>query len=553
MHWIKRLRLISSHYLVPAFLLCAGLVLAYEPLFWLIGSWSLPGYDGTGALLFVLVLALFGYSLSSRRLESKQALNARPAFGICLLLLSAGVRACAQVADINMLGALVLAVDVYAIALLLGTHDRQRRVAPFWLAILFCFCLPLEPWLQRLFGAQLQWLSSQGACAVLSLAVEPVVCDGVRIWVAGVSVLVDLACSGSQLLVQASMFLALLFACLNPNPSRVVGAVLVGVFLVWLLNVLRITLLALGLAYPPWGLDVMAPTPHTLIGLVCLALLVVSLLCWVRRWPKFESQPGSRAMTVTAPKAMRLIPVWAGSSWVSALAASAFVLLAMFIVRLDPQPLDRTARLPTPYLPMVVSGFPRRDAPLSKSEQTYYETYGGVGVKATYGGFGLLVVRTGAPIRHLHAPDVCLTGMGFLVDSMGTDLLPVPTAVYRATRRSTGEIWQVRVNYVADDGVVVASLSEVAWRWLKSPDSRWTMVQRLVPWSSSASALSPGQLGARRIPYEAQAWDTAVLRAFNLSAPIRPVPALASEVGLFQSPRPIHFHQRSLSTLRSST
>ncbi len=202
--------------------------------------------------------------------------------GLGLLLFSACVRAAAQVADINLVGALVLAVDVYAIALLLGTGTRQRAVAPFWLAVVFCFCLPLEPWLQRLLGTPLQWLSAQGACGLLSVGVDDLICDGMRLSVHGVEVSVDLACSGSQLLVQASLLLALLFACAAPRPLTLAVGVLLSLLLVWLLNAVRIALLALGLAYQPWGLDVMAPNVHAAIGLLCFALLALAMLVWAR-------------------------------------------------------------------------------------------------------------------------------------------------------------------------------------------------------------------------------------------------------------------------------
>lgn len=505
------------------FLLLGGaLLLAYEPVLWLVGSWYLPGYPRSGPVVFVLVLLLFGYSLTSPRVAAGGCFEQGQSVGFGLLLVSACVRAIAQLGDINLVGALVLAVDVYAIALLLGTGVRQRAVAPFWLAVVFCFCLPLEPWLQRLLGAPLQWLSAQGACTLLSIAVDDVVCHGLRLTVQGVDILVDLACSGSQLLVRASLLLVLLFAFSPPSAFRLVSGVSLSLFLVWLLNALRIALLSLGLVYPPWGLDVMSPALHSSIGLLCFAALAFLLLIWARNPRLASGQPLARKALKPIPS----VPGFRASRPYKALAsAMAFMVLVLVIVQLDASPLDRTASLTPPYAPLVLAGESRRAAVLTEQEHNYYQTYGGAATKASYGRNGLLLVRTGAPIRHLHAPDVCLGGMGFQVDLMGTDVSTVPTAVYRAQSITSGEIWQVRVSYLADTGEVTASLSEVAWHWLRSPNTHWTMVQRLVPWpSSSLERVAAGEPRSRLIPAEAEAWDQAVLRAFNLYTPANPEP-----------------------------
>lgn len=518
MHW--------TNSTTPFLLLSGALLLAYEPVLWLLGSWYLPGYPRSGPIVFALVLLLFGYSVSSPPREGlrdglsrgvEKGFRRGQSVGLGLLLFSACVRAAAQVADINLLGALVLAVDVYAIALLVGTGTRQRAIAPFWLAVVFCFCLPLEPWLQRLLGTPLQWLSAQGACGLLSLGVDDLICDGMRLSVHGVEVLVDLACSGSQLLVQASLLLALLFACAAPRPLTFVVGLLLSLVLVWLLNAVRITLLALGLVYQPWGLDVMTPSVHAAIGLLCFALLALAMLAWALTVQTPEKQTPLQPLVLVGPTKHGLVN---RSRWTLATAV-AFVLLALAIVQLDAQPMDRTATLASPYLPAVLAGQTRRSEALTEQEQTYYQTYGGAATKASYSGYGLLLVRTGAPIRHLHAPDICLGGMGFQVDLMGTDLSSVPTTVYRAQRKATGELWQVRVSYVADTGVIAASLSEVAWMWLRSPSTRWTMVQRLVPWSTAMAAI-PGEPTSRIVPAGAAAWDNAVLRAFNLYTPQEP-------------------------------
>ena len=57
-------RLATSSPTSLAFLL-ASLLLAYEPLRWLIGTWTDPSYPSTGALYLVAVAALVLWSMTS--------------------------------------------------------------------------------------------------------------------------------------------------------------------------------------------------------------------------------------------------------------------------------------------------------------------------------------------------------------------------------------------------------------------------------------------------------------------------------------------------------
>src|SRR5205085_2142779 len=91
----------------------------------------------------------------------------RYAYG--LLAASAVVRMAGQLLRVNVLGALTLSLDVYALALLAGLHLRRRPLSPGWLALLFALSLPLERALQRLLGYGLQRVSTDGACGLLDL------------------------------------------------------------------------------------------------------------------------------------------------------------------------------------------------------------------------------------------------------------------------------------------------------------------------------------------------------------------------------------------------
>ena len=69
-----------------------------------------------------------------------------------LLAATALIRLSSQLLDVSVLGALLLSVDVFALARLARLPDRQRAISACWLAVLFCFSLPIEPILQRVFG-----------------------------------------------------------------------------------------------------------------------------------------------------------------------------------------------------------------------------------------------------------------------------------------------------------------------------------------------------------------------------------------------------------------
>jgi hypothetical protein len=153
--------------------------------------------------------------------------------------------------------------------------------------------------------------------------------------------------------------------------------------------------------------------------------------------------------------------------------------------------------------PANLAGYGAAPALLSNQEQGYFTRYGGTAQRTHYGPFTLLLVRTTSPLRHLHAPDVCLAGAGHEVRYLTSRFTNVPTAFYRSVDPD-GAAHAVRVSFVSASGQVATSVSEVVWRWLSAPDEAWTMVQRIAPESSAGSAF--------------ERWDAAVARAYNLNA-----------------------------------
>ena len=202
-----------------------------------------------------------------------------------LIALSAMARLAGQVLAINTVGALCLVLDVYALALLLGLGARARPVSPAWLAVVFAFSLPLERIVQRTIGYLLQQASAKGACGVLETLYNSVTCQGVRIVLAGKDVLVDLPCSGARALLLTLLAFAGVATVCRPTSLQAVTGFLITLASALAANILRITILAVGIA-EPWrlgGIAVMEQPWHDLIGLATLALACTPLLAWARR------------------------------------------------------------------------------------------------------------------------------------------------------------------------------------------------------------------------------------------------------------------------------
>jgi hypothetical protein len=186
------------------------------------------------------------------------------------------------------------------------------------------------------------------------------------------------------------------------------------------------------------------------------------------------------------------------------LSATAFVLGALVIVSLPQRPVD-VARPAAPVdLPAWLAGEPARPDPLSPREREYFTRFGGSAARVTYGDRALLLVRTSAPLRHLHAPDECLTGAGHEVRHVGLARGRLPAAIYRS-RSPDGSVYRVAVTYVSSRGELATNVAEVTWRWLRDPGATWTAYERIAPWDASAVGND--------------AFDRAVAAAFDLPSP----------------------------------
>lgn len=455
---MKRL---SIEHAVWATFAIASLILAYHPLHWLARSWISPAYDSHG---YIYVLAIAG--LVARSLLSGPPTGARPLSPVIgLLVLAAAIRLVGQVLAINIASALALAVDVYALAALLRLRDRPFALSPLWMAVLFVFSLPVETVLQRALGYPLQLISAELSCFLLGAAYDDVACQGVRITVDGLDVLVDLPCSGaSGLLLTLAFFVGL--NTINRPQLRIAALAGLGVLgLAVIGNSLRVTMLAAGLTA---GWDMMAEPWHSAIGVLTLALTLAPLALWYRPTPAPR-----RILNVDPPNLPASIRLIAGGALIAGAAA---------IVSQSPQPVDVSGELQARALPVQLAGLRGEKTPLAPIEQAYFQTYGGDAQKAQFGPLGLNIVSTTSPLRHLHAPEICLRGMGYRVRFLGTRFEGTASAIYRA-ESPDGEVWRVAVSYASDAGDVTPSVGEAIWRWMTGRGGSWSSVQRITPWS----------------------------------------------------------------------
>lgn len=477
-------------------ILAAGL-LAADPLRWLFTTWTDATYNPEGLWVALAAAALALWSgLSARRRELGGPASSR---ALWLLAGAAAVRAAGQLLRVHVLGAMTLAVDVYALATLAGLGQRRRAVSPGWLAALFALSLPLERVLQRVLGYGLQQLSAAGACSALGAMDFEVVCKGTRILLDGQDLLIDLPCSGARGLVLLLTLYCGACALVRPDLVRAARGFALTVFAAWAANVLRIVALALGLARPQWlaGASVMEAPWHELIGLVALTLGAAPILWWARRHS--ASEPVELALPLAArPLCDRRVSHRAPRGL-----PFLFFACALLVVQLPARPVDVARAMPAPVLPAALGGWTSNPLPLSAAEQDYFTRYGGAAARAAYGPHGLLMVSTSAPLRHLHAPDECLRGSGHEVRYVGVRHGALPSAIYRSVDPS-GRRWRVSVSYVASDGAWATSVAEAAWRWLQHAGApqTWTMVERTAPWELPED--------------EVAAWDADVARALDL-------------------------------------
>lgn len=446
--------------------------LAAEPAAWLARTWFDNSWGSYGEYAFLGVLGLFAWSVTSGRNEGGS--TAVPAL---LFAVTALVRVAGHVLAVNVIGALALVIDVYAIGLLFGLHQRRRAVSPLWLAALFALALPLERIVQRVIGFGLQQVSAAGACGALSLGFDDVRCNGVDIVLAGQHVLVDLPCSGARGLLLLWTAFVLLAALIRPRPAWAAVGIVTALVAALVSNTIRIVLLAIGIGFPAVvGVDVMVQPWHDLVGLGSLGLGLAPVVIWARSAQLVERVQSVPSEVEVAGASAR----WQPSSGLVA----ATLMAACLAVTLTPHtPVDVAREVRNLRTPAWLAGHRAQAIDLTEQERDYFTQFGGASAKARFGSRTLLLVRTSAPLRHLHAPDECLAGAGFEVQRLGISHGAMPGATYRATAPD-GQVWRVNVTYLSDAGHTATSISQAVWIWLRNPHTTWTAIERAHPWSA---------------------------------------------------------------------
>ena len=445
-------------------------MLALAPIRWLVITWFDPSYQSSGSIYLLAIIGLVVWSATSR-LNDKACHNHKAA--ILLLVISALIRVASQILAINIIGGIALALDIFAILTLFNFSSRVRPISAFWVSILFLFTLPFERVLQRLLGYPMQELSASGTCQLLGTYYSDLTCNGVRIQVAAQDVLVDLPCSGTTSLMLSAAFLVCLNAIYRPRFSTALLWGIITICLSILGNILRITMLAVGLVNKEliFGVDVMAQPVHDLIGYTTIVLSLLPLVLFYKPQAAPQNNWGHSLQTKSFQ-----IPIWVQRS-----SALGFVALVFVVITLPARPLDISTPVAPIEMPSNLLGHKGITQPLEPIEKDYFEQFGGRAQKARFGPMALTLVQTSSPLRHLHSPEDCLRGLGYEVTFLGTRFEPTPTAIYRATGPK-GDQWNVAVTFTASSGFATSNVAEAIWHWLKNPGSRWSSIQRITPW-----------------------------------------------------------------------
>ncbi len=498
----------SAQIIAKSIIALAMLLLAYEPMRWLIHTWQDVSYDSTGIWAFIATLILLIWSASSPLISLRPAKNK---LAIGLLISTALLRLLGQVLAINTLGALALVVDIYAIALLLRVKQRECAISAGWLAILFAFSLPIERIIQRVVGYGLQELSSTVSCAVLTSTLDNVSCHGTRIAVAGQQFLIDLPCAGTNSLVVLAVTMTLGMVLARPGYRQSALAMLIVLISAFASNILRILLLvfaSLSEQLEKWNIDVMMQPWHDIVGFIALApfLYLIFRFCLKIYHKPIRPHAFIDKICWTVPDSIKQDGWWLQTRsqyqpYLPILWSVLFLIAALTTVNLQRQALDSQVTSPIMDLPIMLGDQYAQPIDLLLKEKAYFTQFGGDARKVIYGKRQLLITKTSSPLRHLHAPDECLRGLGFEVSYLGTIDQPITTAIYKAISPD-GSVWKVAVSFFSNDSKIASNVSEAVWQWLQNPQQIWYSMQRISPWQQFSDK-------------EDKQWDQHILNALE--------------------------------------
>ncbi len=455
--------------------------LILDPARWLWRSWHDPSYQSDGMLVAALTAGLIVVSVASGSATPDPRAQQR-AWG--LLAITAAMRLLGRLLAVNTIGAIALVVDVAAVAILLGVARRPFALAPAVLACFSALALPVEHLTQRLLGHPLQLLAAAASERILTPFFPELTREGVLLLHPAVELAIDLPCSGARGLTLFAAIALGVWTRRKPGLPTLATAGIAVVFGAFAANTLRIVGIFVGEVA---GIPIIEEPWHSLLGALALGLAALPLIVIASRAPtRHPSRPLMKA---------RLGLHGAGVAplrWPIAVAISA---LGIAIAAAPKHPVDVSTPVADRHLPMTLGRFVGAEIPLRRLERRYYDTWGGFAQKRVYNdGNGLphtaLLVRTRSPLRHLHGPDRCLLGAGHEVTRLGVAPGVTPSVVYRSVAPD-GAAWRVEASFVSDSGRVASSVSEVVWRWLDEPNTAWSLIERISPWTSCE--IEPGR------------------------------------------------------------
>jgi len=441
--------------LARALLTLGAAVLAVEPLGWLVTSWR---NHPLGAGVALCWAGLLVRSVCSGRRQGQPDDRV-----LGWIVLGAVLRVIGRMLGVQIIGSLVLVLDAFAIASLLGSGRRPWVVSPLGSALPFAMALPVERVAARVLGFPLRLVSAEVVADLVGGVRE-----GTRI-LGEVEVAVDAPCSGVQGLTLLMTLALGLGAVVGPRRRWLwwTGPVLalVGALLA---NTVRLGLLYRGQA---GGLAVMEEPLHSIVGTVGLVLGALPLLIAARGWERLPSRFS------TVPH--RLPPAWMAAVGLLALAGALWPV---------PQPVSA---LPELDLPASVGDALAAPVPVSEHERHYLDRVGVALDKVRYvdaSGSSTVMLARGAAAWRMHDPSVCLEGQGWTLSPLGEE---DGAASFLATTPDGGA-WFVRQRYLApvSSGAALraGTSAEALWRSLWQPNaSGWVMVLQVHPWQACAT------------------------------------------------------------------
>ena len=253
----------------------AVLAIAYGPLLWMFfyQQWQKPQYQ-----FFPFVIGAFAWLLWTRWSESTPKISTSSALiwlarslqviAVAILLFALAWRSpwCAVVSLIALVAAIFASIS------------SSRHVVNLWgIWLLLWLMLPAPLNLDQKLINRLQFVSSQLSSYVLDGVGVTHLMDGNTLTLTAKKLFVDEACSGIISMLSIVACAVIYSVVKNRSPLHLVLLTLASIAWATLINVIRISLIAVALDF--WEIDWSSGAPHEILSLVLFLLAFLALLC----------------------------------------------------------------------------------------------------------------------------------------------------------------------------------------------------------------------------------------------------------------------------------